>query len=86
MPYQGDIRLTAFGAVIAMARVSREAKSGRFVVRGEKPPAGGGESWKIVPEDRAGKTMVVSTSASSVRSLDRITEKHAKALKRLAGK
>lgn len=55
-------------------------------MRGEKPPAGGGESWKIVPEDRAGKTMVVSTSASSVRSLDRITEKHAKALKRLAGK
>ena len=65
---------------------NRDVASGKFVVSKPQKSRGGVENWTISPRDNKEKSMTVTTSKSSVLTLDKIARKHSKALKRLADK
>jgi hypothetical protein len=63
----------------------RNAATGKFVAKRTSKSKRGGEEWTISAKSGALHRTVV-TSESSAATLDRITAKHGKALKRLADK
>ena len=65
---------------------AKDSGSGKYVVSGPQRSRGK-ESYTIKPKGaKSGQSLTVSTSSSSVASLDVITKKHSRALKRLADK